>query len=329
MDLEKEDREQKKAEETGSTEVNNAFLTDPSTNKEDSEGQDNERKEAADPKLGVDGTAAVVELDSEENKGEGEMRTITRLTSTPATSHKNSKLVKFDRETTDLSEMTVQRFNNRMSSTREAPKTPERSLAFDPCRLPETPLEHQPRTLYLLATDTPKRAPPIKAWRGYGGNIYFEPVNLKKAPIGSKPSTTISLYNPPVSQELTRRSSLNYKLASYYEQHQSYEYKLPPVVAPVHYDVTMIEDCDGKVGRAGKNWAHDERRWMRGLQSTGSLRLLPSQVTRSARPTGGTRVNFRLANEALGRTAIKKSQRITASASRFSDELHTSSPVVF
>ena len=33
MDLEKEDREQKKAEETGSTEVNNAFLTDPSTNK--------------------------------------------------------------------------------------------------------------------------------------------------------------------------------------------------------------------------------------------------------------------------------------------------------
>ena len=70
----------------------------------------------------------------------------------------------------------------------------------------------------------------------------------------------------------------------------------------MYYDSNMIERLADQTGKSTKNWSGEEKRWMRNLQSTGSLRL-PRELPKKQRAAGSGVVDFRASSDASGRIA--------------------------
>ena len=123
---------------------------------------------------------------------------------------------------------------------------------------------------------------------------------------------------PTVSQN--RRSSLADTLINYYSSHKKYSYRYPDSVPAVHYDNEMIERFESIPRNSKKPTAFDERKWMKGLQSIGSLKVA-GLTEKRLRPVGSAAIDFRKSGDALGKRASVRSKLSATGGTNLQNQL--------
>ncbi|XP_070553042.1 transcription elongation factor B polypeptide 3-like isoform X2 [Ptychodera flava] len=88
------------------------------------------------------------------------------------------------------------RCSSHTRSIGEGTVTTDRLPLLPPASLPDHPYRHFPESFFYVTQQRPLPAAPVKAWRGYHGNVYFEPLTCRKidtAPVHKDKSFYTSL----------------------------------------------------------------------------------------------------------------------------------------
>ncbi|XP_064637437.1 uncharacterized protein LOC135493792 [Lineus longissimus] len=124
-----------------------------------------------------------------------------------------------------------------------------------------------PRYFYVHQ-EKPTPMPPLKAWRGYHGNVYFEPIQVNQAKVENPPEPM----QPKVHSDTMSRimmSRLSHQSNRSGNRSTSSQSASPQVLK---YRKMAILDKNSVIERENPH-LHEDIEWIRGQESVGSLRV--------------------------------------------------------
>ncbi|XP_006822868.1 uncharacterized protein LOC100372543 [Saccoglossus kowalevskii] len=133
--------------------------------------------------------------------------------------------------------------------------------------LPDHPYRHFPDSYFYVTQQRPLPAAPVKAWRGYHGNVYFEPLQCKR--METAPSLRDKSYYNSVF--VKSRGSRSVTFSPKKEILNRHQYKRVTTKKPGSRQMAIL-DKTSVIQRMDENVQEDVR-WISGLESVGSLRV--------------------------------------------------------
>ncbi|ESO93664.1 hypothetical protein LOTGIDRAFT_153114 [Lottia gigantea] len=170
--------------------------------------------------------------------------------------------------------------DNRRLESREATYEQAMNLLSKRCTSSQHDINNQysPEYFYIHQTK-PTPMPPLKAWRGYHGNVYFEPItinSLQNQPVS--PTSPVERCQNKNHQLLVSRS----RMASRNSLKSRLSNKSIVKSRPVTQQVVIL-DKNTVLNRLDEI-SPQELAWLNGQDSTGSLSLRPQTVGSVRRP---------------------------------------------